>query len=110
MKTKKLTLRQAWIYLAKLWDAPLLGPTGTAYLQFGLTPCYGLCGTLASMRRRGLISADVLTSAKQVIIALACKNVDGPFLFELTKAGAKRRAAFCRDQAKKCVAKRRPGE
>ena len=106
MKTKKLTLRQAWLHLAKLWDKPVVQSWSSPVVDIGRGGCPGLCSSVADMLGVGLTETRT-AKAMDKAIGEAMRERDVVYGWGLNLAGAKQRAAFCRLQAKKCVAKRR---
>ncbi len=97
-----MTEKQAWLRLAKMWDAAK--PDCSGLYSAGKIPCFGLCGTIAwQIKEREIVTA-MLSKVR------ATKGYDGGYLWTNDKRGAKARAAFCRKQSALLTPKRKKGK
>lgn len=107
--TRKLTLRAAWLLLARKWDKP--EPDGVEDGNEDLCvflleewPDWGICMCIDTLESRGMIDEAV---AAQMRGAELPAKLRGGYCWPRDDAGARARAAFCRKQAKKLAPKRR---
>lgn len=100
---KKLTERQAWLLLAKLWDkAKPKSPSGTYAVFFNDGSVSGLCACV------GWINTNSRTRCAMIDkIRTGGSAIHRPYRWPRTLAGAKQRADFCRLQAKLCKRKKK---
>ena len=102
---KQMSEREAWVYLAPLWDKPTMaGGVAYAIIYFG-DRAEGLCGSVFLLWYHGLISNRTRNAMGKQIKAVP-KTIPGlhaPDLYAWPRnlAGAKQRAAFCRRMARK---------
>lgn len=98
---KKMTTRQAWIWLAKQVEAG--AEDGCELWRFGPWNDICLCGAILEMRGDGLISEKTFIAMKSALNAFAKRNGRDPrrIYWHSDRHGAKLRAAFCRREAEK---------
>lgn len=94
METK--TERQAWLYLARLWDKPNRDVNGRHFIFEQHYFVFGLCNSIFRMRNMGAIDSDTWRSMARRIPG---RGID--MQWSLSKRGAAARARFCRKQADK---------
>ena len=98
-----MTERQAWLYLAKRWDKAFLSD-GYTVTNVCDDCTHGLCQSLCHLEDEGEIDSNTRLEMSSKIP----KSADfAPYVWPMTIAGAKKRAAFCRRMAAKCKPKRK---
>ena len=90
-----MTERQAWMKLAKLWDKAKKSPFG----DYEVDRCLGLCLSIALVSDT---SWDMNLEMSDRLDKHRPRNRH-TYSWPTTKAGAKSRAAFCRDMAAMCL-------
>ena len=94
--TRTMTERQAWLYLARRWDAATEFNNRYVASVFGLT-AYGLCESVYHLAVVEKTTWAVMCSMEAKIKLVSRDKIS--YCWPRTKAGAKSRAAFCRKQA-----------
>lgn len=92
---KHLSESAAWSKLAKLWDKPQMLHGEPCVLLY--RNC--ICGATYELFLRGQLSKDV-QNAMDDRSGEARDFTHGAYLYPLTRAGARSRAAFCRKMAR----------
>ncbi len=87
-----LTERQAWLKLAKDWDGARPDVLGYYFVGWH----YGLCVGIGNLGVCGQITSETAIAMKGRLPKL---RPDTAYCWPNTKAGAKARADFCREQA-----------
>ena len=99
-----LTIKEAWLRMAELWDNPI---EGHSYIESYFVPivldyCQGLCTTITELVKGKELSVDDSLLMDDIIAALPTVPMSiGGYKWPKTLEGAKQRAAFCREQAAK---------
>ena len=98
-----LTELETWEAVAEKWEHAWVPPNGEACVSatsLVLGRAYGLCDTILSLVREGLVDTPVSVECYKAINEYRKKSGIGTaFLWPLTKEGASARSAFCRHQA-----------
>jgi hypothetical protein len=106
-----MTEKEAWEFLAELWDSPQGNNTKRAKLLWVYVAegegmdCNGICDCLASMRDEGLIDRSLkreMTRRITMEYVRLTGRIGTDFLFPTNVKGAKQRAELCRRFAQKC--------
>ena len=87
---RKLTERQAWLKLARTFSKP----------RSERWPYNSLCVSLSRLCRQGFITEDLVSRMVEKIQVEVRKRGRSVYLYPTSWRG--RRAAFCRNQAKRC--------
>lgn len=99
---KQLTEKEAWLYLAELFDKPKIDYLGGYYITIGFRYSYGLCACIANLETYNHIVKDV-RHAMQERLYNFMGNIDTYlYLYPLNYEGTKQRAALCRKFAEEC--------
>lgn len=89
-----MTEREAWLWLADLWASPDMD----ACVVIGGDQCTGLCRCIEVLRWAGRIDFRVYCGMRNRVDQLP--NIGDSYLkWPTDLAGARQRAAFCREQA-----------
>ena len=97
---------QAWEHLAKKWDKPHICKSGRAVVDMSDDAyfCLNLCQSIVYLHSRDQITEGLYHRMESTALAFNTRKCDQKFPF--TKAGARMRASFCRDQAAKLKRKK----
>lgn len=87
-----LSQREAWAYLAGLWNNPLIDYWKRPYIDKWSFPSYGLCSCLDEMFNHNMITKR--THSKMLLTI----NSKHSYLWPLTQDGAEARVQFCLKQ------------
>ena len=96
---KKLTEKQAWLDLARLWAGVKCPGAG---VRMGGDYVYGLCGCLKMRPLSPRIRTNMLRKIWEEMERIG-RDV---YLYDISTEGAKQRAAFCLRMAEKCGEKK----
>jgi hypothetical protein len=95
---KKMTTREAWLYLAKAWDTSRWCADRFISRVNGIC-CSGLCPGIEALRNTSVINDSQRREMLRVIDPN--NRYRWNYRWRLNKAGARARAEFCRAQAKR---------
>lgn len=100
-----LTLEEAWDELAVMWDSPKKTVGGRVYIEnslnlFDIHEC-GICDTIRLLHQQNKITQTTRAQLEDATPPASRENLNYPYKWPRTLEGAKQRAAFCREQAKK---------
>ena len=108
--SKQLTIKEAWLYLAELWDKPQIYGDDVPYavLRHDLySMC--LCHSVTDLWHAGLISLGTGRWMKGIVLSIPRRD-GSAFRWARDIEGARQRAAFCREQAALCIDEQTPVE
>ena len=91
-----LTLKEAWLRMAELWDNPRESYYGPTVFDC----CQGLCTTIEELVKKKELSVDDSLLMYDIIAELPTLYI-GSYKWLRNLEGARQRAAFCREQAAK---------
>lgn len=97
-----MTEKQAWSYLADRWGKAKPDKDGEPGSMINGVHDYCLCHSVMTMLAYEMITHSMQMDMSSSISATVDPYNGWPYMAPLTKAGAKRRAAFCRRMAKAC--------
>ena len=90
---KMLTKKQAWIWIARKFEGPMVNECGKFYVEY-FGKAYGICDFAVILFCKNQITSETHWTIRT--------NFRPGYNWPLTREGAKQRAKFCRKMAREC--------
>lgn len=102
MKSKLMTERAAWLYLARCWDAAVPDKYFGRAALIGNYRADGICYSICALNWFEKVAQAGKRRMDKMMAENRPKDTPHTFWWPRTVAGAKKRAAFCRKMAALC--------